>query len=105
MQAHSAPLGLAFVPEEGWPEDYWYDLIVAFNGSWNRSERTGYKLIRIKLDSSGNVEGMDDFITGWLSDGEVLGRPVDVLIQPGGIMYVSDDYAGVIYKISYQGNR
>jgi glucose/arabinose dehydrogenase len=105
MQAHSAPLGLAFVPEEGWPEDYWYDLIVAFHGSWNRSERTGYKLVRIKLDSRGNVEGIDDFIAGWLRDGEVLGRPVDVLIQPGGIMYVSDDYAGVIYKISYQGNK
>ncbi|MBX4191802.1 MAG: PQQ-dependent sugar dehydrogenase [Candidatus Doudnabacteria bacterium] len=103
MQAHSAPLGLAFIPEEGWPEEYWYDLIVAFHGSWNRSEKTGYKLVRIKLDSKGNYEGTEDFIYGWLQNGKALGRPVDVIVQPGGIIYVSDDSAGIIYKISYHG--
>ncbi len=102
MQAHSAPLGLDFVPEEGWPEDMWYDLIVAFHGSWNRAEPTGYKLVRIKLDDKGNYQGMEDFISGWLSNAGALGRPVDVLIQPGGTMYVSDDKAGVIYKITYK---
>ncbi len=105
MQAHSAPLGLAFVPEEGWPEEMWYDLIVAFHGSWNRTTPTGYKLVRIKLDDKGNYEGTEDFITGWLAGNNALGRPVDVLIQSGGIMYVSDDKAGVIYKISYIGNK
>lgn len=100
LQAHSAPLGLAFVPEEGWPEEYWYDLIVALHGSWNRTEPTGYKLIRVKLDEKGNYEGTEDFITGWLQGNNALGRPVDVLIQPGGTMYVSDDKAGVIYKVS-----
>lgn len=105
LPAHSAPLGLAFVPEEGWPEDMRHDLIVAFHGSWNRSEPTGYKLVRIKLDNDGNYEGMEDFISGWLQSGSALGRPVDVLIQPGGVMYVSDDKAGVIYKITYQGNK
>jgi glucose/arabinose dehydrogenase len=102
LQAHSAPLGMDFVPEEGWPEEYWYDLIVAFHGSWNRTEPTGYKLVRVKLDNKGNYEGTEDFITGWLSADKksVLGRPVDVLIQPGGNMYVSDDKAGVIYKVS-----
>ncbi len=100
LQAHSAPLGLDFVPEEGWPEDYWYDLIVAYHGSWNRTTPTGYKLVRIKLDENGNYQGIEDFITGWLTGNSVLGRPVDVMIQPGGVMYVSDDHAGVIYKIS-----
>ncbi len=114
LPAHSAPLGLAFIPEEGWPEDYWYNLIVAFHGSWNRSEPTGYKLARIKLDAKGNYQGMDstgspqveDFISGWLSsDGKTsLGRPVDIIIQPGGTMFVSDDKAGVIYKVQYLGN-
>ena len=106
LPAHSAPLGLAFIPEEGWPEDYWYDLIVAFHGSWNRSEPTGYKLARIKLNDKGEYEGMEDFISGWLAvDGKTsLGRPVDVIAQSGGIMYVSDDKAGVIYKIQYLGN-
>ena len=103
LQAHSAPLGLAFVPEEGWPEDYWYDLIVALHGSWNRSEPTGYKLVRIKLDAKGNYEGQEDFVTGWLKpvQAQASGRPVDVRIFPGGTMYVSDDKAGAIYKINY----
>ncbi len=101
LPAHSAPLGLAFVPEEGWPEEYWYDLIVAYHGSWNRSEPTGYKLVRVKLDAQGNYEGTEDFITGWLEGGTALGRPVDVLIQPGGVMYVSDDKAGVVYRVTY----
>lgn len=100
IPAHSAPLGLGFVPEEGWSEKYWYDLLVAYHGSWNRSIPTGYKIVRIKLDSKGNFEGIEDFITGWLTDGKVLGRPVDVLIQPGGVMYISDDKAGVIYKVT-----
>ncbi|MBI4363580.1 MAG: PQQ-dependent sugar dehydrogenase [Candidatus Doudnabacteria bacterium] len=101
MPAHSAPLGLAFVPEEGWPEDYWHDLIVAFHGSWNRSEPTGYKLVRVKLDSKGNFEGIEDFITGWLQRDDVLGRPVDVIFY-NRALFVSDDKAGVIYKITYQ---
>ena len=105
MQAHSAPLGLAFVPEEGWPEEYWYDLIVAFHGSWNRTTPTGYKLVRIKLDAKGNYEGTEDFISGWLAGSTVHGRPVDILIQPGGVMYVSDDNAGIIYKVTYTGNK
>ena len=102
LQAHVAPLGLAFVREEGWPQDMWYDLIVAEHGSWNRSEPVGYKLTRLKLDAAGNFLGEEDFITGWLTEDGALGRPVDVLIQPGGIMYVTDDHAGVIYRITYQ---
>jgi glucose/arabinose dehydrogenase len=111
LPAHSAPLGLAFIPEEGWPEDLGNDLLVAFHGSWNRTEPTGYKIARVKLNSSGKYEGMDstgspqveDFISGWLSaDGKTsLGRPVDLLTMPGGSMYVSDDKAGVIYKVQY----
>src|SRR3989344_2036312 len=100
LQAHSAPLGLAFVPEEGWPEEYWYDLLVAFHGSWNRSEPTGYKIARIKLDAQGNYEGQEDFITGWLQGNQALWRPVDILVQPGGVMYISDDKAGLIYRVT-----
>lgn len=101
MQAHSAPLGLAFIPEEGWPEEYWHDLIVAFHGSWNRSVPTGYKLVRIDLDDRGNfLAAIDDFMTGFTSGRTVLGRPVDVLAEPGGTLYVSDDRAGAIYRIT-----
>lgn len=101
LQAHSAPLGLAFVPEKNWPEEYWHNLLVAYHGSWNRSIPTGYKIVRIKLNAKGDYSGTEDFITGWLTEEGVIGRPVDILIQPGGIMYSSDDKAGVIYKVSY----
>jgi len=104
IPAHSAPLGLAFVPEEGWPEGYWYNLFISYHGSWNRSEPTGYKVVRVKLDNKGNYIGTEDFITGWLTSSGALGRPVDILIQPGGTMHISDDKAGVIYKVIYKGN-
>lgn len=100
LQAHSAPLGLAFVPEEGWPEEYWYDILVAYHGSWNRSIPTGYKIARLKMNARGEYEGTEDFITGWLKDnGRKIGRPVDVKIFPGGVMYISDDLAGAVYKV------
>lgn len=100
IPAHSAPLGLAFFPEEGWPQEYWHNLLAAYHGSWNRSEPTGYKLVRYMLDEQGNYLGEKDFISGWLANGRALGRPVDILIQPGGVIYVSDDKAGVIYRIT-----
>ena len=105
LQAHSAPLGIAFIPEEGWPEALWHDAIVAFHGSWNREEPTGYKLVRLQLSDTGAYEGVEDFMAGFRTDGEVLGRPVDVMVEPGGLMYVTDDMAGVVYRIVYRGDN
>lgn len=108
LQAHSAPLGLAFIPNS-WPEEYQGDLLVAYHGSWNRSTPTGYKVVRIKVDEKGNYEGVEDFITGWLdnvSSAEgALGRPVDVLFDKQGNLYISDDKAGVIYRVSPQSSK
>lgn len=102
IPAHSAPLGIAFVPEEGWPEEYWHDLIIAYHGSWNRSEPTGYKLVRFDLTPEGELDGIQtDFMTGFFNaEGKLLGRPAGLMIEPGGTLYVSDDRAGAIYKIS-----
>ena len=100
LQAHSAPLGLAFIPSS-WPAQYRDDLLVAFHGSWNRSEPTGYKVVRMKLDVQGNYEATEDFITGWLAEGSALGRPVDLLFGPDGALSISDDKAGVIYRITH----
>ena len=104
IPAHSAPLGLAFIPAtESWPKEYWHDLLVAYHGSWNRSVPTGYKIVRFKLDENGISQGVEDFISGWLTrDNRALGRPVDILVQPDGMMYISDDKAGVIYKVTYK---
>jgi len=107
LQAHSSPLGLAFIPANSmWPEEYWNDLLVAYHGSWNRTEPTGYKIMRFLLDEKGNYVGREDFISGWLTkDNRALGRPVDILIQPNGTMYISDDKAGVIYRVVYTGEE
>ncbi len=99
LPAHSAPLGLTFIPKEGWPPEYQSDLLVAYHGSFNRKEPTGYKIVRFDLQSGGKEE---NFVSGWLTEkNAALGRPVDVLAVPGGILYVSDDKAGVVYKLKY----
>jgi glucose/arabinose dehydrogenase len=101
LPAHSAPLGLAFFPAE-WPREFRHDLLVAFHGSWNRTEPTGYKVVRYKLDAAGNFLDVEDFITGWLTPQGALGRPVDILITPEGVIYISDDKAGVVYRVVYE---
>lgn len=106
IPAHSAPLGLAFFPEKGWPAGLRNNLLVAYHGSWNRSVPTGYKIVRYRLDGSGNFLGVEDFVTGWLiKNGTALGRPVDIMIRPGGVIFVSDDKAGVIYRITRKGKE
>ena len=91
IQAHSATLGLRFF--EG-------DLLVAYHGSWDRSEPTGYKVVR--LDVEGNkIIGEQDFVSGWLRpDGSKLGRPVDVIADSIGAIYISDDKTGLIYRMA-----
>jgi glucose/arabinose dehydrogenase len=101
IPAHSAPLGLAFFPDEGWPDKFRNDLLVAYHGSWNRSIPTGYKIVRYRLDRNGMYLGKEDFVTGWLTPQRTaLGRPVDILIKDDGTLFVSDDKAGVIYRIT-----
>jgi glucose/arabinose dehydrogenase len=84
LPAHSAPLGLAFSGD---------DLFVAYHGSWNRTKPTGYKIVRIHNGVP------SDFITGWLTSDGALGRPVDILPDNNGNLFISDDKAGVIYKV------
>jgi glucose/arabinose dehydrogenase len=107
FQAHSSPLGMAFYTGNMFPAEYHNDLLLALHGSWNRSIPTGYKVVRIRIDKNGKPLGMEDFITGWLAPGERrkgvwMGRPVDVAIGPEGAVYVSDDSAGIIYRVTYQ---
>jgi glucose/arabinose dehydrogenase len=98
-QAHSAPLGLAFIPKS-WPQQYQNDLLVAFHGSWNRTQPTGYKVVRFNLDDEGNYLSAEDFISGWLQGSGAIGRPVDLTFDANGVLYISDDKAGVIYRVS-----
>lgn len=105
MQAHMAPLGIAFYTGDAFPESYHGDLFIALHGSWNRSEPVGYKVMRLPLDGSTVTGPVEDFAVGWLrEDGSVDGRPVGLAVGPDGALYVSDDKGGFIYKISYKGD-
>src|SRR3989344_4550885 len=100
VPAHSAPLGIAFVPgNASWPAEYKNDLLVAYHGSWNRNVPTGYKVVRYHLDSAGKVLDVSDFLSGWIKGKAADGRPVDIIFGQNGKMYLSDDKAGVIYQI------
>ena len=98
LAAHVAPLGLVFVDSPLFPASWEGDLLVALHGSWNRTTPVGYKVVRIKM-KEGKPTEMEDFITGWLKGGEVLGRPVDLTFDQQGRLYLSDDKAGVVYII------
>ena len=100
MQAHSAPLGLAFLARATQlPAEYRGDALVAFHGSWNRKIPTGAKVVRIKV-KNGVPVAYEDFITGFQSaDGSRWGRPVDILVYKDGSLLISDDDAGMVYRV------
>lgn len=99
--AHSANLGFKFYTGQQFPAEYQGDAIVAQHGSWNRDKPIGYQLMRVKYNAEHKVESSEVFIDGWLNNGEAWGRPTDVLQMPDGSLLVSDDYNGVIYRVSY----
>lgn len=90
MQAHSAPLGFDFSPEK--------IMTIAFHGSWNRTEPTGYKVVTI--DTNAENPQVEDYITGWLDGNTVWGRPVDVQYRTAHEIFITDDYAGAIYRLT-----
>jgi glucose/arabinose dehydrogenase len=100
IQAHSAPLGLAFLEGEEIPEDVNGDLIVAQHGSWNREPPAAPKLLLIDFED-GTPVAARDFVTGWQdASGERWGRPAGVVVAPDGSLIVSDDDSGLLYRIS-----
>ncbi len=101
MQAHSAPLGMTFLAgATAFPAAYRGDALVAFHGSWNRNDPTGAKVVRIRI-ADGKPTAAEDFIAGWQdSAGKRWGRPVDLLVARDGAVLVSDDLAGVVYRVS-----
>jgi glucose/arabinose dehydrogenase len=100
FRAHNAPLGIEFIRGTAFPEDYRGAAIVALHGSWNRSEKDGYKLVSLHWNAAGEVEERD-FVTGFELDEDVIGRPAEVAEGPDGAIYFSDDYSGAIYRVAY----
>jgi len=102
--AHAAPLGIVFLDKTSYPADYRGDALVALHGSWNRKQPSGYKVVRVRF-KDGKPVSVVDFATGWLGDKGAWGRPVDIVTGPDGAVYLSDDRAGMIYRISYVGMK
>ncbi len=103
---HIAPLGMRFYTGRMFPAEYRNSLFIAMHGSWNRSTKHGYNVMRVTVDGTGKVTGMKPFLEGFLTDDKgdppMWGRPVDLLVMRDGAMLVSDDYNGIIYRISYK---
>jgi glucose/arabinose dehydrogenase len=102
FRAHNAPLGITFVRSAAAPEAYRGAALVALHGSWNRTRKDGYKVVSLHWRPDGQIVERD-FLTGFLgaTDDDVIGRPVDVAEGPDGAVYVSDDYAGSVYRVAW----
>ncbi len=98
---HVAPLGMEFYTAQQFPAEYRGDVFIAEHGSWNRSKKIGYRITMVEIDEHNNASGYKPFAEGWLDDGDVWGRPVDIELLPDGSMLVSDDFADAIYRIYY----
>ncbi len=103
LGAHIAPLGMRFYTGSMFPAEYRNNIFIAMHGSWNRSNKQGYSVMRAVSDGNGKIE-LKSFLEGFLTDPKadppMWGRPVDVLVMPDGALLVSDDYNGVVYRIS-----
>ena len=101
LGAHVAALGMKFYSGEMFPPHYRGSIFIAEHGSWNRSIPIGYRITRVLMKGSRPIR-YEVFAEGWLQKDRAWGRPVDVLVKPDGSLLVSDDRAGVIYRISYK---
>jgi glucose/arabinose dehydrogenase len=101
FRAHNAPLGIHFIKStDNLPKVYSKTALVALHGSWNRSELDGYKILSLHWNSDGSIESRD-FMTGFLGDKGIVGRPVSIVENTAGQFYITDDLGGRIYRITY----
>jgi glucose/arabinose dehydrogenase/cytochrome c5 len=105
LQAHNASLQITFYEGLQFPEEYRDDIFASEHGSWNRSVRVGYEVIRVPMHHSGRASGdYEDFVTGFVVDnGHVWGRPVGITVAPDGSLLVTDDGSNSIWRVSYTG--
>ena len=104
IQAHSSALQIVFYDGADFPAEYKGSAFVTLHGSWDRSQRTGYKVVRLLFDKSGKPTGeYEDFMTGFvISDKQVWARPVGVAVAKDGSLFVTEDGNGTIWRVSYQ---
>ncbi len=104
LGAHVAPLGLRFYTGDAFPPEYQGQLFIAEHGSWNRSKKTGYRVMMVGI-VDGVAVSYAPFADGWLQGESVSGRPVDILILADGSMLLSDDLQGKVYRITYDASK
>jgi glucose/arabinose dehydrogenase len=104
LGAHVASLGMRFYTGRQFPAQYRNRIFIAEHGSWNRSQKTGYRVSMVTLEGN-RALAYEPFASGWLQGESAWGRPADVLVLPDGSLLVSDDHAGAIYRIRYQPPR
>ena len=105
LGAHVAPLGMRFYTGSMFPAEYKNAIFVAQHGSWNREVKQGYNVVRVTVDAQGHAKSepfLEGFLTDARADPPMWGRPVDVLQMRDGSVLVSDDYNGIIYRVSYK---
>ncbi|MGZ4837626.1 MAG: PQQ-dependent sugar dehydrogenase [Terriglobales bacterium] len=108
FQSHSAPMDVVFYQGQMFPKEFQGDAFVSLHGSWNRSKRTGYKIVRVHFQGGKPAGGYDDFITGWRlspDSTQVWGRPVGLLVLKDGSLLIADDGADKIWRVTYRGTR
>ena len=105
LGAHVAPIGMRFYTGKMFPAEYQGNIFIALRGSWNRTEKQGYNVMRVVLDPQGKVQKYEPFLTGFLLDAKadppMWGRPNDVMVMKDGSLLVSDDQNGIIYRVTY----
>lgn len=102
VQAHSASLGMTFYQGTQFPSEYQGDAFAAEHGSWNRSKRTGYKVIRIRMKDGKPTGEYEDFVTGFvINDSQVWGRPVGIAMAKDGSLLISEDTGGTIWRVTH----
>ena len=97
---HVAPDGLRFYTGGMFPPEYRNRIFIAQHGSWNRSKKSGYRVMMVTLKDN-KVDKVEVFAQGWMRDERAWGRPVDLLVMPDGALLISDDQAGVVYRVTY----
>jgi glucose/arabinose dehydrogenase len=106
LQSHSASLDLSFYTGKQFPKEYRGDAFASEHGSWNRANRTGYKVIRVPQKNGVPTGEYEDFLTGFVTpDGDVWGRPVGNTVAKDGSLLVSDDASGTIWRVAYTGKK
>ena len=106
LQSHMASLCLTFYDGDKFPKEFVHDIFASEHGSWNRSRRVGYKVIRVPMADGKATGEFEDFLVGFVTkDGDVWGRPVGVTVAKDGALIVTDDASGTVWRVAYTGKK